>query len=66
MSDEIRQGVLDACLQLSADALAIFDAVEADEITVDTARSVVGMGKRSNEIALGVKTLVVLGWPVRS
>jgi len=62
---ELRQAVLAACLQLSKDALAIFDAVEADSLTLDTAHSVVSMGRTANEIALGVQTLVVFGSPVR-
>ena len=57
----MQQAILDACLQLSKDAMAIFDAVEADDLTIDTARAVVRMGQSANEIALGVQTMVVTG-----
>jgi tRNA threonylcarbamoyladenosine modification (KEOPS) complex Pcc1 subunit len=53
-----------ACLRLSKEACAIFDAVEADALTIDTARSVVSMGRLANGIALGVQTMVVVGAPV--
>lgn len=65
MSGELRAAVLDACLALSKEAMAIFDAVESDEFTLDTARSVVAMGQRANEIAHGVGTLVLTGTVVR-
>ncbi len=58
---DLQQAILHACLQLSKDALAIFDAVEADGLTIDTARAVVRMGQSANEIALGVQTMVVTG-----
>jgi tRNA threonylcarbamoyladenosine modification (KEOPS) complex Pcc1 subunit len=58
---DLQQAILDACLQLSKDAMAIFDAVEADGITLDTARAVVRMGQSANDIALGVQTMVVTG-----
>lgn len=63
---DLQQAILDACLQLSKDAMAIFDAVEADRITMDTARAVVSMGQSANEIAVAVKTMVITGMvPVR-
>lgn len=64
MSAELRSAVLDACLALSKEAMSIFDAVESGEITLDTARSVVAMGQRANDVAFGVKTLVLTGTPV--
>lgn len=65
MSAELRSAVLDACLALSKEAMAIFDAVESGEVTLDTARSIVVMGQRANDVALGVKTLVITGMVVR-
>ncbi len=61
---DIRDLAMEACLALSKDALAIFDALEADRITIDTARSVVSMGRHSNEIALALQTLVATGQSV--
>lgn len=58
---DLQQAILDACLQLSKDAMAIFDAVESDELTIETARAVVRMGQSANDIALGVQTMVVTG-----
>lgn len=58
---DLQQAILDACLQLSKDAMAIFDAVESDGLTIDTARAVVRMGQSANDIALGVQTMVVTG-----
>lgn len=57
-TSELERAVLDACLALSKDAMTIFDAVEARDITLDAARAVVAMGQHANDIALGVKTLV--------
>lgn len=61
MIDPLSAETMDACLQLSRDAMVIFDALEADQITLDTARAVVSMGQRANDIALAVKTLVLTG-----
>ncbi len=60
MSD-LKAAILDACLQLSKDACAIFDAVEGDRLTLDTAQAVVRMGRSANEIALAVRTMVITG-----
>ena len=56
---ELRQGVMDECLALSADACALFDAVEADEITAATAAKLIGMARRVDAIALGLRTIVL-------
>ena len=57
----LRDLAMEACLQLSKDALAIFDALDADAITIDTARSLVSMGRRADQIALALRTLVITG-----
>lgn len=56
---ELRAAVMDACLDLSKQALAIFDCLEAGPVTMDAAQAVVTMGNRANEIALGMKTVVL-------
>lgn len=60
---DLEQAVLDACLALSKDAMVIFDAVEARDITIDAARAVVAMGQHASDIAMGVKTLVFVRLP---
>lgn len=55
----LRDLVMEECLALSKAAMAIFDDVEAGPLTMDTARAVVDMGERANDIALAVRTLVV-------
>jgi len=61
VSEPLRAAVLEACLDLNRQAMAIFDAVEAGTLTMDTARAVVAMGEAANEVALAVRTLVVTG-----
>lgn len=58
MSD-LRAAVMDACLRLSGDACAIFDAVEAGSITVGDAQRLLNMARTIDEIALGLRTIVV-------
>lgn len=58
---ELRQQVLDACLLLSTEACALFDAVEADDITIETARRMIGMARVVDQIALGIRTIVLTG-----
>ncbi len=60
MNGPLRDVVKEACLKLSNDALAIFDAMEGD-ITMETARALVDLGRQANDIALGVKALVITG-----
>ncbi len=55
----LRQEVMDECLRASADAIAIFDAVEADAITPAVAVRLASMGRRVNDIALGLRTIVL-------
>ncbi len=55
----LRAGVMDACLKLSTDAYALFDAVENDEITPAVAVKLAGMGRSINEIALALQTIVL-------
>ncbi len=55
----LRAGVMDACLALSVNACALFDAVEADEITPAVAVKLAGMGRSINEIALALQTIVL-------
>lgn len=65
MTEELRLAVMEECLGLHRQAMAIYDALEANTLTLDTARSVVLMGERANGIALGVRTLVLTGMRVR-
>lgn len=61
LNKPLRDLTMEECLALSKDAMAIFDAIEAGPITMDTARAIVSMGQRANAIALAVKTLAVTG-----
>jgi hypothetical protein len=60
-ADALRDAVMQHCLDLSREAMAIFDAVEAGRATMATARAVVLMGQHANDVALGVRTLVITG-----
>ena len=56
---ELRRQVMSACLSLSTEACALFDAVESDDITIDTARRLIGMARTVDQIALGIRTIVL-------
>lgn len=56
---ELRSVVMEACLDLTKQALVIFDAMEAGPVTMDAARAVVAMGNRANDIAHGVQALAL-------
>ena len=43
--DDLRMRALEECLALNRQALAIFDAIEARSITMDTARAVAALGQ---------------------
>jgi len=61
MNDDLRTRAMEECLALNRQALAIFDAIEARSITMDTARAVVAMGRSANALAAAISTLVLTG-----
>jgi hypothetical protein len=56
---ELRRQVMSACLKLSTDACSLFDAVEAEAITIAVARHMIGMARTVDQIALGIRTIVL-------
>ncbi len=56
---ETRRRVLDDCLAVSKMALALFDAVESDDITYETAGQMILMARTVDQIARGIRTVLL-------
>ncbi len=55
---ETRQRIMSSCLDITGQSFIVFDTVEKDEITVETARAVFAMTAALERIRDGIRDLV--------